>query len=73
MSKYTLDTEVEFYAGLGYVSANRDNTETLEELGLTEEELEEMTDDEVEDYIHEQYETWLSNHLDAGWYFKEED
>jgi len=68
---YTLDTEIEFYAGLGYVRGNREDTQTLRELGLDEDDMEEMSDSEIEDFICEQFDIWLSNYLDSGWHVVE--
>ena len=66
MSKYTVNTEVNFFASLGYIGANREDINTLGNLGFTEEELDSMTDAEIEKDIQNQFEEWLYNH-DIGW------
>lgn len=72
MSQYTVDTEVNFYASLSFVRANKDEHYTLGELGFSQEDLEEMTDSEVEDCIEEEFERWLGNQLDSGWVIEED-
>jgi hypothetical protein len=68
--EYTLDTEIEFYAGLGFVRGNREEIVTLRGLGLDEEDFEEMSESDIEEFLNEQFEIWLSNYLDSGWNIK---
>lgn len=68
--EYTLDGKIEFYASLGFVRGDREKTTTLRELGLDEEEFEEMSESDIEEFLNEEFESWLSNYLNSGWHVK---
>lgn len=63
--KYTLDTEIRFAIVLD--RSKTEETQTIEEMGFTQEELETKSEEEIEKEIQEIYETWEQNYLDAGW------
>lgn len=63
--KYTLETKIRFAVSLGRWT--EEEFYTLEELGFSEENLNDYTESEIEDEIKEMYEDWENNYLDHGW------
>jgi hypothetical protein len=70
MENITLDTKVEFYAGMGYAQGNRSETFTLRELGLDNEDLSEMSEKDFEEFLDTEFEFWLAENLHSGWVLK---
>lgn len=62
MAKY------KFYASLGYTNAKRE-----EDVDIPDEELEGLSEEEREKYIQEEYDNWLGNTGDFGFYKIEEE
>lgn len=52
-----------FTASIGYAGASRE-----EEFEIPDEEFEGLTEEEINEYVEESYEVWLSNFFDGGWY-----
>jgi hypothetical protein len=67
--KPTADTDVEFWCSMSTNhTAKESETETVEEwTGLTQDEIEEMSHEDVEDSIAQAFDTWMSNFLEYGW------
>lgn len=63
--KYTLDTQIKF--GITLDRSTKEQIESMEELGFTQEELESKSDEEIAKELQEMYENWQANYLDAGW------
>ena len=58
MAKY------KFYVSTGYVGSMRE-----EEIEIPDEELEGLSEEEIEEYIYENYyKDWLQNNTDMGFY-----
>lgn len=63
--KYTLETKIKFGIALG--RDTEESIETMEELGFSQEELDNKTEEEIEKELQESYDDWAANYLDAGW------
>ena len=63
--KYTLETKILFSMILG--SWQERETFTMNELGFTQEQINDYTESEIENELQSMYEDWQQNFLDSGW------
>lgn len=50
-----------------YVNTNKVGSEVEETLFIEEDEIEDMSESEINDYIHDMYKDWLPNNIEQGW------
>ncbi|WP_406590341.1 hypothetical protein [Bacillus atrophaeus] len=60
------NTEVTFTLSIGYVGATKEETFTLQQLGWNGE-----TGDDLDKFLDDVHEDWITNHVDTGWYIEE--
>jgi len=61
---------VRFKLSIGFVGAVHTESQTLEELGLEQEELDEMDSRELEKFLGEQQQAWAENYIELYWSFE---
>lgn len=66
------DRIVNYRLGIGYPTAEHQESQKLGDI-INPEDLEEMTEEEVSEYLTEDQQQWANNYLDSGWYFEDEE
>lgn len=66
MSKYNEYTTVTFYCSTGIVGVAKEETISIVDLGWDSS----MTDAETKEFLDEEFDTFLANNVDMGWYTK---
>jgi hypothetical protein len=57
--------KVTFSLGIGFANANREETFTLDQLGISDEDYE--TEEELNSILEEEWKIWTNEHIDGGW------
>ncbi len=60
-------TSYQFTLTIGYPGATHEEEMTIEEMDFNEVEWEELTEDEREKVLQENWEAWSSNFIEGGW------
>ena len=63
--EYKLDTSIKFV--IAFTNEKKEEIQTMEELGFTQEDLDRKSIEEIEKDLQEMYDDWKHNYLDAGW------
>lgn len=69
---YTADTVIAMSLSIGFATARQEDDISIEDLtGLDDDELQSMTQKEVEDHIREGVKEWAYEYIDYGWEVEE--
>ncbi|WP_054704628.1 hypothetical protein [Bacillus sp. JCM 19041] len=60
--------KVKFTLSIGYYGANHEETFSFKELGITDD----MTQEEIEEFLTKEHIEWRYNYLDGGWSIEED-
>lgn len=63
------DKKVIFSLGIGFANANREETFTLDQLGITEDDYD--TQEELDSILEEELKNWTYEHIDSGFEMEE--
>jgi hypothetical protein len=57
--------KVTFSLGIGFANAIREETFTLDELGISENDFE--TEEELDNLLEQEWKIWMNEYIDGGW------
>jgi hypothetical protein len=60
-------TTYKFTLGIGYARAEHEEEMTIDDMGYTDEEWNNLTEDQREDELLENWKDWSNNYIDGGW------
>ena len=56
-----------FTLGIGLANARKEETVTVDDMGYTDIEWDDLTETEQEEILEETWKDWTSNFIDGGW------
>lgn len=70
MSNHKASDEVKFHLDIGLTRADHNKIVTLESLGLSDEDLADMGDVELNNLLEDELQEWANGYINIGYQFK---